>query len=607
MLEAAKSLSVGVVAVALLTGVARADIVIGVAGPMSGEYAAFGEQLRKGARQAVADINQRGGVLGDRVVLRVADDACDPKQAVAVANQLVNAGAVFVDGHFCSGSSIPASQIYHEEDILQISPASSNPLLTEQGFANVFRVSGRDDQQGVIAADHVIDDRLGERIAIVSDDTAYGQGLADSFRAELNRRGVRELLDQTIVTGQPDFSPLLAALASARSDLVYFGGYHPEAGRLIRQADELGLEIQLVAGDALATDEYLSIAGPAGDGTLLTFAPDARKNHAAAAVVREFNDQGFDPEGYTLYAYAAVQVWAQAVEAAGTTALAAVVEQLRNGRFATVLGSLRFDDKGDVTGAPSYVLFRWSNGILEEVTRRIRIEARAFVPGLFVRSKLGACDDGVAFRGDQRVDAEGHAVFDSAVQRFVMRQVVEVVAQRSEGGFALEVETKKPKVKPTLEYALDALADGKLNRRDNDGVENDCHLLNRRATASARNLKVEIETTAAGLVQIHFRGGVRNPLLPRTAPTLDWALDVALDLSDTEPTYRVVGSHDGFPAVEVYVNDALAYGFDPGPPACELDVGTRSLARYCAAQVNKLGGGLDVRITPRRGPIEFSG
>jgi branched-chain amino acid transport system substrate-binding protein len=158
---------------------------------------------------------------------------------------MVNEGIVFMAGHFCSGSSIPASQVYHAKDVLQISPASTNPLLTEQGFANVFRVSGRDDGQGTVAADHVIDDRLGRRVAVVSDGSVYGRTLAEAFRAELNQRGVQELLDQTIATGQTDFSSLIDDLERLQVDLVYYGGYPPEAARLIRQADQRGLAIQL--------------------------------------------------------------------------------------------------------------------------------------------------------------------------------------------------------------------------------------------------------------------------------------------------------------------------------------------------------------------------
>ena len=168
---------------------ARAELVIAVAGPMTGQYAAFGEQLRRGAEMAVADLNARGGVLGRKLRLEVADDACDPKQAVAVANQLANKGAVFVDGHYCSGSSIPASDVYREEGILQVSPASTNPQLTDRGYPNVFRTCGRDDQQGIVAGDYIADHFKDVNVAILHDKTAYGQGVAEEFRRKAAQNG----------------------------------------------------------------------------------------------------------------------------------------------------------------------------------------------------------------------------------------------------------------------------------------------------------------------------------------------------------------------------------------------------------------------------------
>jgi branched-chain amino acid transport system substrate-binding protein len=361
-----KSLLGASAAIALCAGTAQADIVIATAGPMTGQYAAFGEQMQKGAEQAVKDLNAAGGVLGEQLVLEVGDDACDPKQAVAVANQMVNAGIVLMAGHFCSGSSIPASTVYNEEGILQISPASTNPQLTEQGFDNVFRTCGRDDQQGQVAANYVIDNNVGSSVAVIHDKTAYGKGLADEFKKQLNARGVDEAMYEAITAGDKDFTALITKMKQAGVDLIYLGGYHTEAGLITRQAREQGLEAVMMSGDALVTDEYWSITGDTGQGTLMTFSPDPRKNEAAAPVVEEFQAQGYDPEGYTLYTYATIQIWADAVERAGTTDLDAVLEQLHGNQFETVLGTVGFDDKGDVTG-DNYVLYQWDNGEYNEI------------------------------------------------------------------------------------------------------------------------------------------------------------------------------------------------------------------------------------------------
>ena len=356
-----KSLLAASALVALTAGGAQAEITIATAGPMTGQYAIFGDQMKRGAEMAVKDLNAKGGVLGEQLTLEVGDDACDPKQAVAVANQMVNDEVVFVAGHFCSGSSIPASAVYNEEGILQISPASTNPQLTEQGLENVFRVCGRDDQQGTFAGNYVVDNNVGSKIAIIHDKTPYGKGLADEFKKQLNARGVTETMYEAITAGDKDFTALITKMKNAGIDLIYLGGYHTEAGLIARQAKEQGINATMMSGDALVTDEYWAITGDTGQGTLMTFSPDPRKNEAAAPVVAEFEAQGYDPEGYTLYTYAAIQVWAQAVEKAGSTDLEAVIEQLNGNQFDTVLGPIAFDDKGDVKGA-AYVMYEWDNG-----------------------------------------------------------------------------------------------------------------------------------------------------------------------------------------------------------------------------------------------------
>jgi branched-chain amino acid transport system substrate-binding protein len=340
---------------------ASEQIVVGTAGPVTGQYAVCGEQMVRGATMAVNDINAAGGVLGRQLKLEIGDDACEAKQAVAVANQMVNKGAVFVDGHFCSSTSIPASEVYNEEGVLQISPASTNPLLTEQGFANVFRTCGRDDQQGVVAGNYLADHFADQNIAILHDKTAYGKGLADETKKQLNKRGVTETLYEAYTAGEKDYSALVSKLKENNIGVIYLGGYHTEAGLIVRQARAQGLQARLVSGDALVTEEFWSITGDAGEGTLFSFSPDPSKNPAAAEVVQRFLDQGYKPEGYTLYTYAAMQVFAQAAEAAGSTDVNDLIPVMRSNTFQTVLGDIGFDDKGDVT-APGYVFYEWKDG-----------------------------------------------------------------------------------------------------------------------------------------------------------------------------------------------------------------------------------------------------
>jgi branched-chain amino acid transport system substrate-binding protein len=360
-----KKLSTLVLAAAalVLTGqVAKADITVATAGPMTGQYASFGAQMKAGAEQAVADINAAGGVLGQQLKLAVGDDACDPKQAVAVANDMVRQGVKLMAGHFCSGSSIPASKVYEEEGILMISPASTNPKLTEEGGPNVFRVCGRDDQQGEVAGAFLAKQYAGKKIAFVHDKTAYGKGLADETLKSYKAAGGKEVMYEAYTAGEKDYSALVSKLKQAGVDVLYVGGYHTEAGLIVRQMREQGMNTVLVSGDALVTDEYWSITGPAGEGTLMTFSPDPRKNEKAAPIVKAFRAKGVEPEGYVLYTYAVMQIFKQAAEKAGSADIGKILPVLQSGmKFDTVLGDLSFDKKGDVT-LPGYVFYVWKNG-----------------------------------------------------------------------------------------------------------------------------------------------------------------------------------------------------------------------------------------------------
>ncbi len=354
----------------LLTGAAsgaRAQIHIASAGPMTGEYAAFGQQMKEGAEQAVADINKAGGVNGQQLVLDIGDDACDPKQAVSVANQFASKGVKLVAGHFCSGSSIPASKVYGEEGILQISPASTNPKYTDEGSWNTFRVCGRDDEQGKVAGDYLAKHFKGEKIAILNDNSAYGKGLADETTKALHAAGGKETLATAYTPGEKDYSSLVSRLKQAGITVIYVGGYHTESGLIIRQAKEQGMKATLVGGDALVTNEFWQIAGDAGNGTLMTFPPDPRLMKTAADVVKEFKAKNIDPEGYVLYTYAAIQVWADAAKKIKSTDPKKIATALKaTGKWPTVLGPITFDKKGDTVGG-GYVFYVWKNGAYVEM------------------------------------------------------------------------------------------------------------------------------------------------------------------------------------------------------------------------------------------------
>jgi branched-chain amino acid transport system substrate-binding protein len=358
-------------AFALTAGAASAqNIPIAVVGPITGSNAALGEQMKRGAEMAVADINAKGGVLGKKLDLIEQDDACDPKQAVAAANSVVGKKVVFVAGHYCSSSSIPASAVYNEAGVLQMTPASTNPALTDdaakKGWNNVFRSCGRDDVQGGVAGKYLADHYKGKNVAIVHDKTAYGKGIADETMKAMNKAGLKETMYEAITQGDKDFTALISKMKQANIDVIYFGGYQTEGGLIVRQARDQGLKAQFIGADALVTEEFWKITGPAGEGTLMTFPPDPRNVPAAKAVVDKFKAQGYDPEGYTLYTYAAIQAFAAAADKAKSLKVDDLSKALKSMTVDTVIGPLSWDKKGDVTN-PKYVFYIWKNGTYTEM------------------------------------------------------------------------------------------------------------------------------------------------------------------------------------------------------------------------------------------------
>jgi branched-chain amino acid transport system substrate-binding protein len=350
-----------VLSAAAFGGLARADVLIGVAGPMTGTNAWFGEQMERGTALAVADLNAAAGVLGQQIELITADDFCDPEQAVAAAKKLVSDGVILVVGHFCSGASIPASEVYAAAGVLMISPASTNPMLTELGRANVFRVQNRDDAVGAAIGNYLADHWANEQIAILHDNTTFGKGVADLTKEQLNRRGLSEAIYQAYVPGRDHYTAEIAELQAADIDVLFIGGYHTEIALMARAAGDRGYPIQLIAGLGLTTEDFGLVGGPAADGTLFVDVADPRRNPEAAPVVERFRASGFEPDGYTLYAYAAVQAWAQAAKEAGSLELEAMIAALREHQFDTVLGPIEFDDKGDLT-VQNPVWYVWRGG-----------------------------------------------------------------------------------------------------------------------------------------------------------------------------------------------------------------------------------------------------
>lgn len=350
----------------LCAPVAQADTRLVVVGPMSGQFANYWPQVESAGKAAAAEVNKNGGIMGERLIVDFADDACDPRQAVSVANRNVQQGYTAVIGHFCSGSSLAASDVYDEEGMLMISGASVNSALTDRGMVHVFRTVGRDDQQGEVAAAAILAEGKDRKVALVHDKSAFGKGLVDQTKTYLAQGGLAPSFADSITAGENDYSALVTRIVTHGADVIYFGGYHREGGLLIRQAREAGFTGTFISGDGIKAQEFATIAGAAADGVLLTFFPDARENREAAPALERLTAMGSSGDGFTLYIYAAIQAYANAANAAGSTDAEAVAKQLRAVTVPTVVGDLRFNEKGDVD-RNLYRLYKWQGGSITVV------------------------------------------------------------------------------------------------------------------------------------------------------------------------------------------------------------------------------------------------
>jgi branched-chain amino acid transport system substrate-binding protein len=351
-----------------MAGTAAAQVKVAVGGPITGPSAATGAQMKNGVDQAAADINATGGILGQKIVVSYGDDVSDPKQGVSVANKFAADGVKFVIGHYNSGVTIPSSEVYQENGILQITPASTNPTVTERKMWNIFRVCGRDDQQGQVAGEYIVKHFKGKKIAVVHDKTTYGKGLADETRKAMSKGGMKEVLYEGVNTGEKDYSALVSKIKQSGADLIYWGGLYTEGGLIVRQMRDQGVKAPLMGGDGITSDEFASVGGPGVEGTLMTYGPDPRNKPNAKKVVEEFRAKKFEPEAYTLYSYAGVQIIKQAAEAAKSLDPKKVAEKMHSGmQFKTVLGDISYDKKGDITKL-DYVMYIWKKDASGKIT-----------------------------------------------------------------------------------------------------------------------------------------------------------------------------------------------------------------------------------------------
>lgn len=344
--------------IALAFPTARAEILIGIAGPLSGPVAQYGDMQFTGARLAIEHINASGGINGQSLVAVEADDACEPRKAVAAAQQLISQNVRFVVGHLCSSSTQPASDLYEEQGILMITPASTSPEITRRDYRLVFRTTGLDSMQGTIAAQYLAARGI-RRAGIVHDGQQYGEGIARQVHTTLRKLGVDVPVFEEIISGERDFSALISRLRQSGVEAVYYGGYHTELGQILRQADAAGLELLFMGPEGVGNRDLNTIAGAAADGLLITLPPDFSQRPGNKHLVAELEAREIDASGpFVLTAYTAVQLIAEGLRQVGENP-EEVARVLRQGRFSTPVGELSFRNNGDLNHF-EFMVYRWN-------------------------------------------------------------------------------------------------------------------------------------------------------------------------------------------------------------------------------------------------------
>ena len=352
--------TMGLAGAALLGQAHAADsIKIAMVIPATGPLTQYGDMVKEGVATAVEQINAAGGINGKKIETTVVDDACEPKQGPVAANRVVNDKIRYVIGPVCSGAAIAAAPIYNNEGVVVITPSATSPALTEgKNFHFIFRTIGRDDQQGPAAAKFIINKAKPKKVAVLHDKQSYGQGIAASVRDDLKKAGINVALFEGINAGDSDYSAVITKLKSAGIDFVYYGGYHPEMGLLLRQSAEQGLKTRFMGPEGVGNPEVNAIAGPAVEGMLLTLPADFAANPKNAAIVKAFKDNKRDPSGaFQLSSYAAAQALIESIKAVGDNP-AKVADHLHKSNIDTAIGNIGWDKKGDLKSF-DFQVFQW--------------------------------------------------------------------------------------------------------------------------------------------------------------------------------------------------------------------------------------------------------
>ncbi len=356
--------AIGLLTLGLLTGCMGGDEVkIGVAVPLTGDLSKGGTDVLHGVQLAIDDWNQKGGVLGKPIELIQKDDKGDAETAAAVAEELANEGVDIIIGHFNSDCSMAAMETYIRRHKLMISPSTTTPELTDSGYKTIFRVIGRDDKQGEVAADYVSKAFPEGKVAVVHDGSTYGKELATVFLNFYGQLTESEPVYYGYMTPSgTNRDEILDKLKSSEADFLYFGGAYPTAGPFLKAVREAELTMPMMSGDGTFDPSYIEAAGAENaEGVLVTFVPDFNAIPEAHSILKRYQAKYGDPGPYSLFAYEATNIVLQAVEKAQSAEDVKVAKAMRSMNFETPFGSLHFDDKGDINLAP-YIVWTFQDG-----------------------------------------------------------------------------------------------------------------------------------------------------------------------------------------------------------------------------------------------------
>ncbi|SAI74844.1 leu/ile/val-binding protein [Bordetella ansorpii] len=357
---ACAALALAAAGLSLSAGAQAQNIKIGVVGPTTGALTQYGDMVREGVDTAIERVNAQGGINGKKLEAVLIDDGCEPKQGPVAANRVVNDKIGFVVGHVCSGATIAATDIYNNEGVVMVTPSATSPAVTDgKKYDFIFRTIGRDDQQGPAAANFILQKIKPAKVAVLHDKQSYGQGIATAVRDTLAKGGVSVAVFEGINAGDSDYSAVITKLKSAGVDFVYYGGYHPEMGLLLRQASEQGLKAKFMGPEGVGNPDINAIAGPAVEGMLVTLPADFTQNAANADIVKAFKDKKRNPGGaFQLTAYSATQVIADAIKGSGSTDPTKVADYLHKNSFDTPIGKVSWNKQGDLNNF-EFEVFTW--------------------------------------------------------------------------------------------------------------------------------------------------------------------------------------------------------------------------------------------------------